>query len=504
MEQMNLDMLLQCIRDGASSRSDVARARALLAEDGRVPPGLRHALDDDDDLPASAGALMGVLGLDDGLFGSMLGAALSAESGGMFDDLPAPWDTPAAEPEISAGELAEQEEHFEVPVGAAVRVAAGEVEVAVDVLTALGFRLSVPVAEAVQEEASRVDVTAGVELSLAVAAAVEEEAGNVELADQVLASLGLQTLEVASSVRREAGEVDLAEAVVHELGWELIAVAAAVCEECGSVEVVAGVLGALGEESVPVAQAVRAQAGTVDLAGDVLRALGYPGVPIGDAVRDAAGVCDVASSVMRVVEPGWISAMLDNELGDEHRLAVRRLREDPFASAEMTRMAQLGRELRASILVEAGEVVSVWEGVAAELDIAVEAAAFEVPVGAAVVGESGEVDVAEDVMVRVGRSAVADVPVIPEPANNRRWLWSGVALAAIALFTVLVGGRLFTATDGSPDVASRLDDSGLEFAAADEITVDDLTYADDVFVQIRHDDDPEAPLIIIVDDEVTL
>ena len=144
--------LLERLRSGSASASERARARALVADDVRLPEDVRRdAFVVDADTVADATALLG-----------LFGAPLLAGSGPSF------------------ASLLEEAAH---------------VDVAADVGAALGLP-QVAVADAVRAEAGHVDVADGVFAALglerlAVADAVHAEAGEVDVAGRVFAELGL-------------------------------------------------------------------------------------------------------------------------------------------------------------------------------------------------------------------------------------------------------------------------------------------------------------------------
>jgi hypothetical protein len=139
-----LELQLAHIRDGRFTDAELAEARAAVAADARIPPEIAvDALDDDP--PAAAGALLALLGQDDGL-GAVIAAAIRAEADAARteapplsdrdrDDLSRPWPVPlAAAVHASAGDAPEVWPAVAAaigvtawPIGDAVRAAAGPV-----------------------------------------------------------------------------------------------------------------------------------------------------------------------------------------------------------------------------------------------------------------------------------------------------------------------------------------------------------------------------------------
>lgn len=276
----------------------------------------------------------------------------------------------------------------------------------------------------------------------------------------------------AAAVRYEAGEVELAEQLVARVG--------------------------LHEPAVPLAQALQAEAGRVEVADAVLASLGLAveQVEVAEAVRDEAGTVDVEAFVAH----GWISAMVDGELAPEARqVAIRELRAHPEAGATMTAFASLGTDLRQAVREEAGEVGYLWHDVATQLGLDPEAvpgwdgAMF----AEAVRAEAGEVQVADGVMARVLRplpSVVVEPEPLPEPANDRSF--SGVLMAMIAAAILMIAVPM--AWNQPQGGAPTIDVSSAQFAAADEIVVQNLAYGENSNVQQVMGD--KGALILWVDE----
>jgi hypothetical protein len=170
--------LLERLRSGSASASDLARARALVEGDSRLPDDVRRdALAADADTVADATALLG-----------LFGAPLLTGTGVSFADL-------------VEGESAD-----------------------IDVAGAVASELGLPqfaVAEAIAAEAGEVDVTAGVFAALgldrvAVAQAVRTEAGEIDIAGRVFAELGLSR---RTPVVEPAAPMPLPVNDVRGFGW---------------------------------------------------------------------------------------------------------------------------------------------------------------------------------------------------------------------------------------------------------------------------------------------
>jgi len=446
MSLRELDKLLMQIKDGDVSPSLVEHASRLLAEDTRLPDELRTGVLEDDPIEA-ASALLGVLGLDDGL-SSMLRDAVRHESG---DDALSSidWDTIHERPVEAISESA---------------------------------------------DASNRDPL--------------EEA--LEVTAEMLAVVEREPLMIREAVCAEAGQVDVSVQVLQTLGTLGLAapIAEAVEQEAGTVELAAGVMQTLRVAPfIPVAVAVRGEAGPVDVTGSVLETLGIETLPIRQAVVEEAGAIDVSKGVECFTSSMWVSALLDHELSSgAHRLAVELLQQDEQAGLRMTAWANQGREIRESCAREAGHLESLWPAIASDIGLddpehvdGWDGQSFV----DAVRSEAGPIDIVDAVMTEVRRSSV--LPVVPDvpAAANSKWIRRGLMAVAAATLAVLGATNLYPT--GSGELTGE-DPSGLQFAAANEIVVDDLSYDEEVFVQVIQDidDEGEAALIIWVDDEAVL
>ena len=309
-----LEQLLIRIRDGIADSEEFARAKLLLVGDARLPEEL-HGVLDEEDPDLAAGALLGILGVDDTL-GDLLSEAIAAETGH------ARQPQTAHAPESEASPDFEQVDEAWLPIAAAlVDGLRGEAE-GFDITGALfgapaaplgGFAADfLPVASAVQAEAGHVELAgllSTLPLSaiwdLPVAAAVRELAGRVEIADAAMELLGQKAeIPVAAAVRSEAGSVDIAAEVLRAVGLadELPAVARAVRAECGRVDIADRVCSGLELGRLAIAAAVRAEAGRVELAEPVMAGLGLgQRLPLAEALRFEAGAVDISDQVMRAI-----------------------------------------------------------------------------------------------------------------------------------------------------------------------------------------------------------
>jgi len=225
-----------------------------------------------------------------------------------------------------------------------------------------------------------------------------------------------------------------------------------------------GLLAVLGEEDLfgaDLAAAIASEAGRVDLPLDDAWA------PMQDALRSElaaeAGTIDITGDL--------------GIFGDD--------------------LADLGGALRDVAREEAGEV-DLWAGIAQAIG-AEDPEAIPGWDGAllaeAVRAEAGTVDVTDAVMAHVRRSALVPAGGVStrRAANRRfyRWVPAAIGMAAAAVLMVLAGHDLSRPGSSAFDV---------RFAAADEISINDLSYADNTDVQVIRGEGDDAPLIIWVDD----
>jgi hypothetical protein len=443
-----LDQLLMSVRDGDTRPATLARARALLAVDPRLPPDLREFGLSEDEPAIDAAALLGVLGLDDGLLGGLLAEALADEA--------------AAAPrvgDITAEMLQDQEAAGLPPVAEAVRAEAGEVDIAVSVVVRMGL-IPAPVADAVRSEAGEVEVVG-------------------EVVDRMRAEA---LVDVAGAVAALAGRVDLLDAIM------------------------ARVMPAADPDTVPlsapIADAVRTLAGEVDVVPAVSAALGHPVMPVAAAVVAEAGDAEVWSGLAAAFSPEWASALLDRELAPAaHRLAAARMRERGV-SQTITAWAEIGQAVRDQVVAEAGSV-AVWGAVAARIGVAdAEAVAGwrEGTVAEAVRAAAGTVDVTRAVESRVRARHTAMAPAAAN--DSRAWVRVvAVGLAAAAVLFISVSRVIPLLSPGISEDASLA--VAPDFATGEEIRVEDLSWSAESHVQViqSQDDAGQQALIIWIDEE---
>ena len=303
---------------------------------------------------------------------------------------------------------------------------------------------------------------------------------------------------LADAIRAEVVSDGPPEAVITaadldgDEAWEEIAqiLRRGLVAEAVGIEVADRVLEAVGlvDQQVPLAEAVRFEAGQLDVVAEILVGIGRPAPnwPIETAIRAEAGESDVADSVM--TQTGL------KESAFPLRSAVLHLAGHIDVADQV--MASLGLE---DHRIAVGEAVRAEAGsvdVAAEVMDRSSVTVHSFPLAAAIRAEAGDVDVSDAVMNAVRRTAVAPTPK-SWVAANRRTVWGVITLAAAALLTVVAGYPLLMEDD--PDRAFRVDEENYDFASADEITIEDLEYAEDAFIQVMQaDEEAGAPMIVWV------
>jgi hypothetical protein len=371
------------------------------------------------------------------------------------------------------------------------------------------------VAEAIRAEAGSPepdDLESNPIAGVPVAEAVRAEAGTTAVSGVWCESAH----DVAAAVRLEAGSVDVADAVAGALGVGIPLVHGALRWSAGAVDVANAVIGA----GPPIGAAVRSEAGTIEVGGAVLAGLGVGVPPVAAAVREGAGTVDIVDAVTSLLleeesdlPEGWLSGMLDRELPrDQHVGGAARIAASRVLGRDLTDFASTGSRLRAAVETEA-ETISIWDEVATSIGLAdpeVVSGWDGVAVKTAVTVEAGEIDVVGAVMSRVRRSAVAPAAdsTEPEAANGSYWLTAVVAIAATILivfgFSMGVGPQSAPGAVAIGEAPEAGEPTGLVFAKADEIRVDDLNYADDATVQLIQEEGDDAATIIWVDEGKTL
>jgi hypothetical protein len=265
-----------------------------------------------------------------------------------------------------------------------------------------------------------------------------------------------------------------------------------------------------------LAAAIQAEsAGIPELSAAEVAELEAPfAIALAEAVRELAGPVDVASAVEAAVADipdEWLSALLDAELSPgRQRLVTAALAQNPARRAELTDLAEVGRQVRSGIHEEGGAAPWLWAEVAQEIGISdpeevpgwsevpLRAAIAEAggPVPAVWPAIEGEVRRLSRLAAPAGTSNVVEPPRIPEPANQARWWVRGlVMVAAAALVSIGVwrwpAGQISTATSEEAQM--------LVFAGVEESQVVDLNYDSDVNVMQLEGD--QGALILWVDEE---
>ena len=311
-----LDKLLMRIRDRDAGAEDIARARALVQADSRLPEELREiALVED--IREDAVALLAVLGHDDG-FGALMSEALLSES---IDSVDSSQPPEAQVLDLNEAMELELSRPFEWPLVEALSAEAGHVDIAGAVLKTLGMtdEMSVSVGLPLRAEAGAVEVAGQVlerleqsAVLMPLAKAIAAEAGQVELVGAVFETLGLESprFDVGAAIVEEAGDVDLAAQVRAS-----IAGPAEATSNTGLGEATSNT--GLGEatSNTGLGEAIRAAAGDVDDLWPAIAtsiAASEVGVlAIREAVAHEAGDADLVPRVMEAIERDSLGVMTE-------------------------------------------------------------------------------------------------------------------------------------------------------------------------------------------------
>jgi hypothetical protein len=211
-----------------------------------------------------------------------------------------------------------------------------------------------------------------------------------------------------------------------------------------------------------------------------------------------------------------ISRLYDGELSvDMRKTLAPQLESDLQALAALNDHATLGRFVRQAVDEHSRRVdlSGIWAGVAPGIGLAdPEEVPGWAPIGAALaaaVREHGVLESSEqvsmaasimkDVEAHATHMAGAQGAPSAKPATRTwfRWAVPTFALAAAAaamLFTPIIG-------DGVENESGAAD-LHIEYAEVDEAQLEDLAFADDVFVHVMVSGDADGPLIIMIDEDV--
>jgi hypothetical protein len=285
-----------------------------------------------------------------------------------------------------------------------------------------------------------------------------------------------------ATLGRARALVQVDERIPPELRGEVL------CEPAEAETDAVGLLAMLGaDDDLGLAAAVREEAGAFlaieipDLVFDTDDGWEPIGVALREGLVAEADGFEIADAVVRRLPMAGFSwgPVLADAVAAEG--GSPDLTEAVFGALEQTFVPVSG-----AIAAEAGEidvVAAVMAALAADLPLAAAA-----PVADAVRAEAGSVDVVAAVM-----AVVDPVPTaLPRASNNNRgWSFGLVVMAAVALLTVSVG-RLVTPLVGVPE-------SGLMFAHAGDVVVEDLSYADNV--QVFQTEGDQGAVILWLDEE---
>ena len=282
----------------------------------------------------------------------------------------------------------------------------------------------------------------------------------------------------------------------------------------------------------------------VDVVGEVLEALSIEDGwgSISDALRSEVMNFDISDSVMAAIETPAaeapvleavaeepapeeevvLSALFDGELSVEERIQLAgRIASDTESRDTLNAYAQLGRLMRQSVEAEAKQVdlSGTWAGVAQAIGLEdpeyvegwepVGAALREVILTEAHMSQAESTELTDEILAAVQpRELVLLEPEEPEEvlelhAAQTRHLLPAMAMAALAL-VVAVPFLSPSTEDSASDEPVVTEELQLDFAEINKAEVENLEYAQDVFVHVIQDEGEGAPMIIFIEEDAPM
>ena len=234
---------------------------------------------------------------------------------------------------------------------------------------------------------------------------------------------------------------------------------------------------------------------------------------------------DLTDAIMATVdEQGLlVSRLFDGELSiDERKAVAEDLGNDPQVLMELSHHATLGRLIREAVGDQSRvhDLSGVWPAVARQIGMPdPEYVPGWEPIGeaiAAAVAEHGrlEPDVGQ-AMTSMIMERVEDYSLRMSKAKSSsterrsswfRWGVPAFALAAAAaalLVSPMFGDKALEDPNSAPEFSDQDDGFEIQYAEKDEVEIEELDFADDVFVQVMADEeDAGGPVIIMIDENV--
>ncbi len=279
----------------------------------------------------------------------------------------------------------------------------------------------------------------------------------------------------------------------------------------------------------------------VDVVGEVLEALSIEDGwgAISDALRHEVMNFDISDSVMTAIETPAIetpaaeletapeeevvlSALFDGEVSVQERMALAgRIASDTESRDTLNAYAQIGRLMRQTVKAEAKHVdlSGTWSAVAQAIGVEdpeyvegwepVGQALKDVVLAEAHMSQAESAELTEEILVAVRpRGLVLLEPEEPEEAvelqaSQARYLLPAMAMAALALMAALPFLSPST-KDSNPLDPVAAEELQLNFAEINKAEVENLEYAQDVFVHVIQDDGEGAPMIIFIEEDTPM
>jgi len=234
---------------------------------------------------------------------------------------------------------------------------------------------------------------------------------------------------------------------------------------------------------------------------------------------------DLTDSIMaNVDEQGLlVSRLFDGELSTEERKSVAEgLGSNENVLLELSQHATLGRMIREAVGDQSRlqDLSGVWSAVAQQIGMPdPEHVPGWAPIGealAAVVAEHGRLDadvgsaMTSTIMERVEDYSLRMSKATSSSTKRRsswfRWgipTFAVAAAAAALLVSPMFGNTVSEHRDEAPEFSETEDGFEIQYAERDEVEIEELDFADDVFVQVMADEeDAGGPVIIMIDENV--
>jgi hypothetical protein len=322
-------------------------------------------------------------------------------------------------------------------------------------------------------------------------------------------------LEGSASVDQKQEFLDLVEADPRFLGQSelFLRLRGAIFGEELDLQVLQDFLGALSAEDGwdDFADTLRDQATHISK---------IPDLDLTDSIMAAVGSAAPLVPDTELVAPEdqqllLISRLFDGDLSVQARIDLApRLESDVQALAALNDYATIGRLVREAVSEHSRrtDLSGIWAGVAPAIGLSdPEAVPGWEPIGAALVAavrEHGHLE--ETQQLALAASIMEEVEVHAahmagaRSAKSETGGWFKWVIPTFALAAGAAAMLFFAIIDDGVNSEFEEETINIEYAEVDEASLDELEYADDVFVHVMTPDDSDGPLIIMIDEDVPL